>query len=417
VIKPLIRNAVALACLGFSLTLAASARDGQPKIVIESFVPAKPFTTNGQPVTFVGTVTNQGTGTLAAGTASARFIPVSGLEYLPGETTPKLPEMAPGARASFTFRAAATDSISQIVASLSLDQPNEATSIRIAPLPRLSRVPAPGGEPLARPWAEADEDRAVIDNQKIRARLTTTTSGVPALFLWTFLQGKWAPAGMVCPLAEVSSGEPGQNAWWEVFRAEDMVAVNGAAASSLTITGSFGLRWRATIDIVLGSGSSSLDVRLRLAGNRRMLVNGVRLAPLTIQGGGDLLTESTVGGKQERRAIWASGVTSGGVWSSELGGSAMRFGDGESITGVEHRVIGGQWISETPNIEMMRGTRMEAACRIFAFSPSATVRDSHKFFLAHEFPSVQPASITKPAPLSQAKAKAKAKTKRHRRRR
>src|SRR5207248_9879672 len=128
----------------------------------------------------------------------------------------------------------------------------------------------------------------------------------PIVLLSARTPGGWRRVGTVVTLADVMSAEGGQEPWWEVFKWEEARADNFKGKSSLELSGSVGVRWRATAVLTMFADSSVVEVELQLSSPRSMKLYGLRLSPL-------LAGEGSFGAAASEtlspRPVWSASVS------------------------------------------------------------------------------------------------------------
>ncbi|HXG24612.1 MAG TPA: hypothetical protein VNJ09_08675, partial [Chthonomonadales bacterium] len=252
-----------------------------PQLHIESFAPARAYAVGTESVTMVAVIRNVGSTALPADTVTASIFCLSGLEYLEGIVSPKLPALEPGATATFKWRLKPISEEAPLVTALTLQVPEQLPVVRIVPIQHFATPPRGDSATVSkRPMAYAGRGEGVIENDRVRARIVITGSNVLALFLSARTSGGWRQVGVSLPLAEILSAEGGQRPWWEVLRYNSIRTLNGEGIAVLSIRGGFGLRWRATLEVALRADTASLDLRLRLSPLRPLNLAGIRFLPL-----------------------------------------------------------------------------------------------------------------------------------------
>jgi hypothetical protein len=225
---------------------------------------------------------------------------------------------------------------------------------------------------------------SVLENDRVRVRILTTISNVPVLFLSTRTSGGWRPVGVSLPLAEVLSAEGGQRPWWEVLRLDNVRPLHGEGMAALTISGGFGVRWRATLEIALRADTAALDLRLRLSPLRPMNLAGLRFLPFFVGEGsfGNAATELlefTADANSALAAIRWGEITVGAVWPSTPPLPTWQLGPIPGVGEVDYRLWGIEMQAAGAPTALQPGTLLEVRGRLFALSPSKTVQDARLF--------------------------------------
>ncbi len=387
-----------LAVALLALTLDAPARqklpprpqagEGDPgfSLVITSFAPTRAYAVGTNTVTLVGTVRNVGKAALPADTVLLRMFAVNGLEYVEGTTAIRLPAMEPGASNTYRWKVQPTAPDAPLVAALVLDRQGHVPQIRVLPIQHFARSPSPfgnGAPQKPEPTARAASSSGWLDNGKVRFRAVRTDSEVAGGFLWARTPGGWRQAGMVLPLAEVLSAEGAQDPWWEMLKAKRYTAASTPKRAVLGVSGPIGVRWRASVNLSVNAGSSVVDAELYLSPRRPMKLFGLRLARFYAGEGSFGATASeTIGpepiGTGLASAVRWGAVTTGMVWP----GKSLFEGWTQALQatpdGAESSVIGVEYRTGSGPALLAEGATVKVRWRMFAFSPSGTVRDALK---------------------------------------
>ncbi len=374
----MIAVSLVLAAAYCTAAFARAPRDYDVQIV--SFAPARAFAVGTETVTMVGVLKN--IGSAAAPSVSVRMLALAGLEYIEGDTAPVLMPLEAGAQVTLRWKVRPTNASSPLVASLAVLPADVPPVVRVITVPHFADSPRSDTSPAAAsPSARARGAEGTVENDRLRARLDTTSSGAPMLFLSARGPGGWRRVGTVAPLAEVLSAEGGQEPWWELFRADDANAVIEKDTASLVVSGSFGLRWRATLTLTVRTASAALDVSLKLAGKRPLRLSGVRLAALSA---GDLQCAgsgiSSESGAVCRSAVKCGDATLGAVWSGAAPLENWQTAALEPTLETEYLLFGPEWRAERAPALLGAGAMVVFQSRLFAICPSATVQDCMRIF-------------------------------------
>ncbi|MCC6730349.1 MAG: hypothetical protein IT208_13510 [Chthonomonadales bacterium] len=380
---------VAAACL----PCAASAAAGQetpglpastplPDVAIESFAPTRAFAVGTNSVGLVATVRNSGGAPLPAGVVMVRLDPVAGLDYLEGATRVRLPAMEPNATATLRWRLLPKAPDSALVAALGILQEGRQPLVRVLPIHHVTQ-PVRGeraSTPKA-PAARARRDEAVLENADVRVRVARTNGVVSMALLSARAVTGWRELGTSVPILEVLSAEPGQRPFWEVFRAETVDAAATKTEARLALTGTVGMRWRATLDLTVRLGSAAVDARVRLSPQRAMRVSGLRLLPFAAGDGSFGGSAAEALGPEPSGSVTVTAVrwgefTTGLLWPSEPPLPGWLAVPLASPDGADYRRLGVEFTAgETPT-SIDNGAMVTASVRWFALTGSASVRDS-----------------------------------------
>ncbi len=364
------------------------AGEGEPgfSLVLSSFAPTRAYAVGTGTVTLVGTVRNVGKAALPADTVLLRMFAVTGLDYLEGATTVRLPAMEPGASNTYRWKVQPTAPDVPLVAALVLERQGHVPQIRVLPIQHFAHNPAAFGNGTPQkpqPLAHASSSSGWLDNGKVRLRMVRTDSETAGGFLWTRTPGGWRQAGLALPFAEVLSAEGGQDPWWEMLKAKRFTAAFSPKRAVLGVSGPVGVRWRASVSLALNAGSSVVDAELSLAPRRPMKLFGVRLARYHV-GEGSFGADSSesigpepVGSGLMSAVRWGA-VTTGMVWP----GKPLFEGWSQTLQptpdGAESSVIGVEYRTGGAPVVLQEGATVKVRWRMFAFSPSGTVRDALK---------------------------------------
>jgi hypothetical protein len=358
-----------------------------PEVRIESFAPARAYAVGTETLTLVATVRNVGKAGLPANTRSGRLVCVAGLDYFEGDTLPKLPEIAPNQAITYRWKVQPTGDDGALVAMFALETPGSAPDARVIAIQHFPEAPPGNGASVTKlPTARAGSDSAVIENTKLRARIRFSSANVPALFLSSHMPGGWRQAGVCLPLAEALSGEGGQTPWWEVFRVEEMRAVESKTEASLILTGGFGLRWRATFTFTLRADSSVLDARLLLSPLRPLKLSGLRFCPLLAGDGSfggaasETLPPEAVGPNTVGAVRWGE-LTVGTVWPNAPMLPGWQAAPLPNVEGADYRLLGVEMRTGDTPVALMQAGMVEARGRLFALAPSRSVYEARRIMM------------------------------------
>ena len=384
------------ALCSFSAPIAAS-----QNLRIESLTSAQGFAVGTDAITVVGTVRNSGSQPVAADTCRGRLFALSGFDYVSGDTGPSIPALAPGGSISFQWRLRPLSEDSPLVVSFAVDSPGSNPNLRVTAVPHLSAAPPPESMTVAKePSARLGKNEALIENNKVRARIWIAESGAPIVLLSVKTKGGWRRVGTCVSLADIMSAEGGQLPWWEVFKADDTLTVNGKGEASLILSGSVGVRWRGTVTLKLNADSGVIDVDLQLSPTRPIKLFGLRLAPFLAGDGsfgtaaGAILPPTQSGPNLVSAVRWGE-LTVGALHPSAPPFSNMSTDPIPAIEYVEYRVMGTE--SAAPGVPAFieSGALINVRARIFALSPSATVKDALKVALPGVHPPLAKSSTSK----------------------
>lgn len=375
-------GAVALFGNPISAPAQEPAKTGQARLRIECFAPSRAYAVGQGSITLIAVVRNVGDAPLAEGSVSGRMTCVSGLDYGDGDTLPKLPALIPNAVVNYRWRVTPSTNSGALVAAFALEYPNGLPDVRVTGIQHLASEPNEGTpSPISSPVARAHEDRGVLENGRVRARIETSAANVPGLWLSTKSSTGWRRAGVSLPIAEVMSGEGGQEPWWEVFRAEDIRAVNGIKEASLILTGGVGIRWRATLVFTLRADTSVLDYDIRLAPLRPIKISGLRLGTFLAGDGGfgSGVTEElpyAVNGGNAVAAVRSQDTTVGCSWPTKPLFRDWQMQPLPNIPGADYQLLGAELRTPSAAVELRPGALVDYHGRVYALTSTTNVRNA-----------------------------------------
>ncbi|HSV72407.1 MAG TPA: hypothetical protein VLH79_01455 [Chthonomonadales bacterium] len=363
-----------------------------PDLRIESFGPAQSVSVGLDTVTLVATIRNAGATPLAQGGATARLMPLAGLEYVEGGTVSSLPALDPAGTVTYRWRLRPTEASGPMVASVAVTVPGARPVVRVVGIPRFAERP-PGEPattslfPVARTWTGGGS----VENGRMRARIFLTHGTLPVAIIAARDGSGWRRAATVVKLAEVMSAEGGQAPWWETFRAERIRAVNGPRESSLILSGHVGLRWRATVTVVARLGSNALEVQFGGAPLRQLQLHGLRVAALAAGDGGlgpqtcDELTDDESQGRTVAALRWGN-LTLATVRPSAPPFAGWRMARMPELTGAGYRVLGWEALPVASGAVLGAGALVESRVRVVAICPSFTAADARRLGMSDPAP-------------------------------
>lgn len=394
VFRPVASRLLPLAFLTAALSVAGGqklpprpqAGEGEPGfgLTITSFASTRAYAVNTGSITLVGTVRNGGSAGLPPETVLLRMYALNGLEYLEGATTIRLPAIEPGASATYRWKVQPTSPDAPLVAALSLERPGHVPQIRVLPIQHFAQNPGSfgnGAPPKPEPSARASSTSGWLDNGKVRLRALHTDSEVAGGFLWTKANGGWRQVGLALPFVEVLSAESAQEPWWEMMKAKRYAASSSRNRAVLGISGPIGVRWRAEVGLSLNAGSSVVDAELRLSPRRRMSLYALRLARLYAgEGSFGAQASETLGpepiGRGLASAIRWGTVTTGVMWPAQPPYPGWTQALLPTPDGAQYRVLGVEYRAGADPLQLPANATLSIRWRMYAISPSASVRDA-----------------------------------------
>jgi hypothetical protein len=218
-------------------------------------------------------------------------------------------------------------------------------------------------------------------------------AGTPVLSLSVRDGARWRVAATSTALAQALSGEDGQRPWRQTFRWRHASARTEKDVATLTLVGSLGTLWNAEIVIQCRADTCALNGELRLTPRRQARCFEVQL-PLLLA-----LPESPSTGPYSGRAI-SVGEAAASLPDGARSAAAHRanFSVGLSWPGsaplanwdatrvpagddVLAPLLGAAWSGGDRGEIVLPGATLVFPFRLFAFSPSDTVRDAMRFVI------------------------------------
>ena len=355
----------------------------KPSLKIESFRSARAYVADMNAFTLAATVRNVGAAPLPADSARGKLISLAGLDLTAGDTLPRIPELAPGAAASFKWQVTPARPDGPLAASFTVSAPAQPVIVRALTVPRLEAPPSPESANAVKiPTASLDAGVTILENDRIRIRIVNDISRDPILLFSIRTPGGWRQAGASVPLVEVDSAEPGRRSWWEQLNVEEARVSQSPKDASIRLKGKIGLNWQADLDLKLRAGSGALDADVTLTALRSVRPMGIRVIPLLAGEGsfGSASTEtleSAPGGPAVHRAVRWGEITVGTVRRTDSPLADWQAVDIPNVEGADYRLLAAEWIPKTaPNL-LTQGAVIRLRARIFALSPSISVRDAY----------------------------------------
>jgi len=376
------------------LLIARCGARGQaaPDLRIESFGPTQALCLGLNTVTLVATVRNVGSAPLPQGGATARLMPLAGLEYVEGDTIPSLPALDPAGSVTYRWKLRPTDASGPLVASVAVTVPGGRPVVRVAAIPHFpDRLPGEPATITLVPVARAWKDGGSVEHGRMRARVFLTHGTLPVLTVAARNGTAWRRVATAVPLTEVMSAEGGQVPWWETFRCDRIRATNGPREASLTLSGGVGLRWRATVTLVARLGSNAIEVRFAGSPLRRLQAHGLRVATLAAGDGGlgPETSEDLADDENETRTVAAlrwGDLTLAAVRPTSPPLAGWRMVRVPEIVGAGYRVLGWEGLAGDGGTGMGPGAILEGRVRLVAISPSASASDARRLGLSDPAP-------------------------------
>lgn len=396
-----------------------------PEIRVDYFGAEKGYAEGVNTVPILCVVRNVGKSALAANTLRVRCYTLAGLDYTEGELTPLVPALAPGQAASFRWRLQPTDRSNSLVASVLITRVED-KSVRtasvspvVAPgttnaggavqeivklyMPRavLSVIPhlhglvppITGGFTLPNATSTPNAGSARIGNEHLLLRIMPTASHGAVVIIAAKSPDGWGTAGAASSLVEIQVAADGQLPWWRAFKWSQSDVRTDLTGATLTLTGTCGDDFEATITLQTRKDSSAIDGKVRLKARRTSRLFSIQLPRLDsatdrsrplppLDGSSALIGTSAPDNGDLPNSVAAAHrgmVTAGLSWSeqpplAEWVPFALPQGD------TDHTVqLGMRWNSGERGEVVLPGGIIECNFRIFAYAPSDSIRDARKF--------------------------------------
>ncbi len=395
---------------------------------IEYFGAEKGFAVGSDDVVFLAIVRNRTNGTISAALFRLRCYAVNGLDYTSGETMPILPELAPNQAVAYRWRlsvsegrqilmaAALLQKAPQVLRSIAADAkgPNagivavrqnpvlysdsDSTAIQtsIAVVPRIYRNQTAETINIKSedtPAAAASSTTASIMNNLVGIRFTRTNQKSAIFTLYARKGTTWSALANGMSMGAVLASEPGQKPWWEVFRWKETQVFNEKDHAVLSLSGTYGNRLKAEMTFEAHRDYSAIDAKIRFTAMQTIQCSGIRLPEILVErdkkngvqlraDGTPIFCENEVSLLADSRTLSAvrrDAVTFGMTWSTALPLNglvwhAVPVQDSQLIT-----LIGGTATAVNSSETVLAGKSFEVNYRIFAYAPSATIKDAFKF--------------------------------------
>jgi len=390
-----------------------------PDLQVEFLGCEKGFAVGSQSVTMLCVIRNTGAAPLPENSARVRCYPLTGLDFMEGQLWPSIPALAPNQAVAFRWRLSTTDQTTPLVFSVLITKSDSAPQTQsstvtaggprapqavteFAVQPRVAAVPIPrfGTMPhllgvassVKSPQASAARGSARVGNDRTLVNVLVAQDRVPLLSMAGKEGTEWRSVAIASPCLRVRSAEEGQEPWSESFRVSDIDARETKDSASITLSGSVGANWGASLNLESRMETGVIYGRLRLTARRGMRLYGVQLprilgaaSPNAANGkadGSPLLLgpeETPVTDLDRVAAAHIGGLTYGITWPANppLTGwrpARMGMGDAERLP-----VLGAEWTGDDKGQSIDQGATIEMPFRLFVFGPSDTVRDAARF--------------------------------------
>ncbi|MGC8669241.1 MAG: hypothetical protein ACP5VE_14110 [Chthonomonadales bacterium] len=352
-------------------------------LIIQNLVPTQVWATGTSDLLIAGTLRNAGSKPLPAGAAVVRFFTLSGLDYVSGDTSPRLPALAPGQSVTYTWRVRPTAPDARLSVALSLEEPNTPPQVRMIAIPHLLASPpedtAPAGNAGNVRVAGLD---ALLQNDRMRLRLV----GGNLAMLSCRTPGGWRTVGAIYPLVQCVSAEAGELPWCEGFQPSSVEAITEKDLVGVLIRGSIGTKWRASLKLVARNGSAGIEEYLWLTAQKSLQLWRVRFSPLHVGAGsfGSAASEAlpcSVSGPNFVSACRWGEITCGIVTQGLPPIRGWQSITLDPAPGADYRTMGNEWSAPGEPAMIPRGGVIEMRAKLFALHPSLSVQDAMKVSL------------------------------------
>jgi len=362
---------------------AMAANAGGPNLEIESLVPTQVWATSTADLVIAGTLRNRGSEVLPPGAGRIRFFALSGLDYVSGDTSPKLPALSPGQSVTFVWRVRPVSSDARLAVALSLEQPNAPPTIRMIAIPHLQNPVTEDPVLVANACrARVNGLDATVENDRVRLRLLGGSLAVVSCRSG----GGWRLVGAVFPLIRCVSAERGEVPWCETFQPETASTFTTKDTAGLLLRGSIGTKWRATLRFAVRKGSSAIDEHLWLAAQKTLEVQSICFSPFHAGAGSfgmaasEAIPCSASGSNMVAACRWGE-ITCGIVIQGNPPIQGWQSKPLDPVPGAEYRTMGNRWDAVNAPTMVPRAGLVEISARLFALQPSTTVQDAMKVSL------------------------------------
>jgi hypothetical protein len=245
------------------------------------------------------------------------------------------------------------------------------------------------------PQSSVSRESVWISNDRIALRLVRSDNEQPLFLLAGRELTGWKTLATGLSLVSIQAGEEGQRPWSETMRWRSARVLPGdKTAAQVSIVGTVGSRWKAEMVLELQAQRSAIEGTLRLTALRDMRCYGIELPRLLVapEAGSSSpfrtdgtplslpFTESVLPEKANLAARKNGAVTFGIAWPS-----AHPFSDWnwnrlpDTETGLTATL--GALCGEARGNRVGEGETITMRFRLFALSPSITVRDAMNFAL------------------------------------
>ena len=371
-----------------------------PNIRIISFSAERGFVVGSSPVTLLCVIKNVVDAPLPEKTLRVRCFALSGLEYTSGETRPILPALAPKQTVAFRWQLGVREAKGAMVAGAlieavgalppSLTLPgNRSVVTTILRLPRLPSVGTYNPKPTDPPKAD---DEGFIGNERVALWVFQGERQQPALLMAVREEASWRTVTLAVPLLEIQCGEEGQQPWWETFRWRNSAVKNEIDSATLTLNGTFGTRWKANLTFEAKRDTSAIEVTLRLIPIRAVRLYGVRLPNMIDEFTKPDTTTKADGSEigityaepilPENSPVVANrnnGITYGMAWTENSPFPNGNWQPSPLTNSTLYPLLSAQWTAPASGLLILPGATVEIRFRVFALSPSETVKDALRF--------------------------------------
>lgn len=377
-----------------------------PDVRIVYFGSDTGFAIRSRPIDLLCVVRNVGPVSLPPATLQLHCVPLSGLDYTSGDTLPEVPALRPDESAAVRWRLMPTGGSAPLIAAAlmeplrpSLTTPSASLlrQVAVANIPERDHRPefgAPIAGVDAGPRAGSAGKQWWIASNRIALRMLPAADGGPILVVAARSGTSWQACAVGAPLCRIQAAALGQTPWWRHIIWISAQASSDAEAATLTVLGHVGKLWSATMRLTARQDSGALDAVISLTPKAAVMCQAVQLpvlhAPeeLTLNTRADgkpiLLSDPAPLYPDSERVSAdrsAGGTTYGVSWADAGPLPDWTWKRLPRIDSAAPLRLGAAWIAPGTGSVIAPGSSMMLRFRIFAFSPSDTVKDALRFVL------------------------------------
>ncbi|MEP6756724.1 MAG: hypothetical protein ABJA67_14560, partial [Chthonomonadales bacterium] len=274
--------------------------------------------------------------------------------------------------------------------SIALEKNGRPVDLKVVTLQTGPFAPPPFNKQIpARPVASAHDLTGYLENDRIHVQLHFSSAATPSLSIYARYAEGWRKAGIISPVATITSAEPGQSPWEETFRVEAVRSNSTADSATLALSGGIGLRWRGTVTLTLKKASGVIEQQVSIAPLRPMRV--FRLSCLQVLGGsggfGNQVSEPVM--EINSDAFAGTVIRNGDMTIASLGAKVQAFGTSGNLTAVQtyrpEQVafvpLTPAYVSDIEPIQVVPGAILTILSRTAILFPSKSTSDVEKLLV------------------------------------